>query len=160
VAWNDQEGYEVVRKVGRGKYSEVFEVSARRWGEQVARLVGRGCFVCSVHDCGARQSAMLPRAGLPSSPMHQQPTKRTLQGICVPSNSRCIIKILKPVKKKKIRREIKILQNLAGGPNIIQLLDVVSCWAWWGLGWGCCMVLHATWHCMGGLARRLRRVAC
>lgn len=26
VAWNDQEGYEVVRKVGRGKYSEVFEV--------------------------------------------------------------------------------------------------------------------------------------
>jgi len=31
---------------------------------------------------------------------------------------------LKPVKKKKIRREIKILQNLCGGPNIIQLLDV------------------------------------
>lgn len=29
VAWNDQEGYEVVRKVGRGKYSEVFEVRAR-----------------------------------------------------------------------------------------------------------------------------------
>jgi casein kinase II subunit alpha len=29
------------------------------------------------------------------------------------------------VKKKKIRREIKILQNLAGGPNVIQLLDVV-----------------------------------
>jgi len=29
------------------------------------------------------------------------------------------------VKKKKIRREIKILQNLCGGPNIIKLLDVV-----------------------------------
>jgi hypothetical protein len=29
VSWNDQEGYEVVRKVGRGKYSEVFEVRAR-----------------------------------------------------------------------------------------------------------------------------------
>jgi hypothetical protein len=28
VSWNDQEGYEVVRKVGRGKYSEVFEVRA------------------------------------------------------------------------------------------------------------------------------------
>ena len=29
------------------------------------------------------------------------------------------------MKKKKIRREIKILQNLCGGPNIIKLLDVV-----------------------------------
>ncbi len=47
------------------------------------------------------------------------------QGICVANNQRCIIKILKPVKKKKIRREIKILQNITGGPNIIQLLDVV-----------------------------------
>ena len=33
--------------------------------------------------------------------------------------------ILKPVKKKKIKREIKILQNLSGGPNIIKLLDIV-----------------------------------
>merc|ERR1711865_417011 len=38
---------------------------------------------------------------------------------------KCVIKILKPVKKKKIKREIKILQNLCGGTNIIQLLDVV-----------------------------------
>ena len=29
------------------------------------------------------------------------------------------------MKKKKIKREIKILQNLSGGPNIIALLDVV-----------------------------------
>lgn len=43
----------------------------------------------------------------------------------VVTNERCIIKILKPVKKKKIRREIKILQNLCGGPNIVKLLDVV-----------------------------------
>jgi casein kinase II subunit alpha len=35
------------------------------------------------------------------------------------------VKVLKPVKKKKIKREIKILQNLAGGPNVIGLLDVV-----------------------------------
>ncbi len=41
------------------------------------------------------------------------------------TNSRCVIKVLKPVKKKKIKREIKILQNLAGGKNIVQLLDVV-----------------------------------
>ncbi|MED6134415.1 Casein kinase II subunit alpha [Stylosanthes scabra] len=71
VQWGDQDEYEVVRKVGRGKYSEVFE------------------------------------------------------GINVNSNERCIIKRLKPVKKKKIKREIKILQNLCGGPNIVKLLDIV-----------------------------------
>ena len=60
-----------MRKVGRGKYSEVFE------------------------------------------------------GINILNDDKCIIKVLKPVKKKKIKREIKILQNLAGGPNIIALLDVV-----------------------------------
>ena len=38
---------------------------------------------------------------------------------------KCVIKVLKPVKKKKIKREIKILQNLSGGPNIVGLLDVV-----------------------------------
>lgn len=37
-----------------------------------------------------------------------------------------MIKILKPVKKSKIKREIKVLQNLCGGPNIIKLLDVVQ----------------------------------
>jgi len=41
------------------------------------------------------------------------------------NDSKCVIKVLKPVKKKKIKREIKILQNLAGGPNIVSLLDVV-----------------------------------
>ncbi|CAN7072664.1 unnamed protein product [Brassica oleracea var. botrytis] len=71
VQWGEQDDYEVVRKVGRGKYSEVFE------------------------------------------------------GININSNEKCVIKILKPVKKKKIRREIKILQNLCGGPNIVKLFDVV-----------------------------------
>jgi|TARA_B110000977_G_scaffold195746_2_gene274776 casein kinase II subunit alpha len=70
VNWGEQDEYEVVRKVGRGKYSEVFE---------------------GVHG----------------------------------ETSKCVIKILKPVKKKKIKREIKILQNLTGGPNIIKLLDIV-----------------------------------
>ena len=72
VSWGEQDDYEVVRKVGRGKYSEVFE--------------------------GVRAQAV---------------------------DQKCIIKILKPVKKKKIKREIKILQNLAGGINVISLLDVV-----------------------------------
>ncbi|XP_039009357.1 casein kinase II subunit alpha-2-like [Hibiscus syriacus] len=71
VQWGDQDDYDVARKVGRGKYSEVFE------------------------------------------------------GINVNNNERCIIKILKPVRKKKIKREIKILQNLCGGPNIVKLLDIV-----------------------------------
>ncbi|CAI5510007.1 unnamed protein product [Closterium sp. Naga37s-1] len=71
VQWGDQDDYEVVRKVGRGKYSEVFE------------------------------------------------------GVNAVNSEKCIIKILKPVKKKKIKREIKILQNLCGGPNIIRLLDIV-----------------------------------
>ena len=29
------------------------------------------------------------------------------------------------VKESKIKREIKILQNLCGGPNIINLMDIV-----------------------------------
>ncbi|KAI8997965.1 Pkinase-domain-containing protein [Gaertneriomyces semiglobifer] len=71
IHWNAQDNYEIIRKIGRGKYSEVFE------------------------------------------------------GINITNNQKCCIKVLKPVKKKKIKREIKILQNLAGGPNIINLLDVV-----------------------------------
>jgi len=71
VQWGVQEPYEIVSKVGRGKYSEVFEA------------------------------------------------------INVTNNERFIIKILKPVREKKIRREIKILRNLDGGTNIIRLLDVV-----------------------------------
>ncbi|KAI8982590.1 putative casein kinase II, alpha chain [Pilobolus umbonatus] len=71
VKWGDQDKYEIYRKVGRGKYSEVFE------------------------------------------------------GIEITSQTRCIIKALKPVKKKKILREIKILQNLYGGPNIVKLHDIV-----------------------------------
>ncbi|RKP04714.1 kinase-like domain-containing protein [Thamnocephalis sphaerospora] len=69
--WGSQDNYEVVRKIGRGKYSEVFE------------------------------------------------------GVTANDQTPCVIKVLKPVKKKKIKREIKILQNLSGGPNVIKLLDVV-----------------------------------
>ncbi|SAM08032.1 hypothetical protein [Absidia glauca] len=71
VQWGTQDDYEICRKVGRGKYSEVFEGANVLTGEQ------------------------------------------------------CVIKVLKPVKKKKIKREIKILQTLDGGPNIIGLLDIV-----------------------------------
>lgn len=72
VDWANQDDYQLVRKLGRGKYSEVFEA------------------------------------------------------INITSTEKCVVKILKPVKKKKIKREIKILENLRGGTNIITLLAVVK----------------------------------
>uniref|UniRef100_A0A3Q0QQC4 non-specific serine/threonine protein kinase n=1 Tax=Amphilophus citrinellus TaxID=61819 RepID=A0A3Q0QQC4_AMPCI len=71
VEWN-QDDFQLVRKLGRGKYSEVFEA------------------------------------------------------INITNNEKVVVKILKPVKKKKIKREIKILENLRGGPNIISLIDIVK----------------------------------
>jgi len=72
IEWSDNiDNYEILRKIGRGKYSEVFE------------------------------------------------------GVNTATEERIVIKILKPVKKKKIKREIKILQNLTGGTNIISLYDIV-----------------------------------
>ncbi|CAO3611885.1 unnamed protein product [Cunninghamella echinulata] len=72
ISWGTQNNYEIFRKIGRGKYSEVFE------------------------------------------------------GINTVNQQLCVIKVLKPVKMLKIQREIKILQNLSGGTNIIGLLDVVQ----------------------------------
>lgn len=40
--------------------------------------------------------------------------------------SLCVIKVLKPVRINKINREINILKELRGGPNISQLIDVVQ----------------------------------
>ncbi|KAH8923437.1 putative casein kinase II subunit alpha [Atractiella rhizophila] len=72
--WGETEQYVVIRKVGKGKYGDVFEGRRGEDGERVA------------------------------------------------------IKVLKPVKKDKILREIKILQNLYGGPNIIKMQDMVMDW--------------------------------
>ena len=47
------------------------------------------------------------------------------EGINTENDNRIVIKVLKPVKKAKIRREIKILKTLKGGVNVINLLDVV-----------------------------------
>ncbi|GAA6057241.1 hypothetical protein JCM3770_003818 [Rhodotorula araucariae] len=71
LQWGLQDRYEITRKLGRGKYSEVFE------------------------------------------------------GIDLPSDSLVVIKVLKPIKKKKVKRELKVLTNLRGGTNIISILDVV-----------------------------------
>jgi len=71
MSFGKQSDYEIVRRLGRGKYSEVFE------------------------------------------------------GVAIQIGQPCTIKVLKPVKQKKILREIKVLQDLLGAPNVVQLLDVV-----------------------------------
>ncbi|PNW76047.1 hypothetical protein CHLRE_12g549800v5 [Chlamydomonas reinhardtii] len=37
----------------------------------------------------------------------------------------CVIKVMRPVKEHRLRREVKILQHVSGGPNIVRLLDIV-----------------------------------
>ncbi|KAF8001403.1 casein kinase II subunit alpha [Metschnikowia aff. pulcherrima] len=71
IEWGSIRNYEIVSKIGRGKYSEVFE------------------------------------------------------GVNVRNDEPCVIKVLKPVKMKKIFREVKILKNITGGPNVVALLDIV-----------------------------------
>ncbi|KAL0237470.1 hypothetical protein PCE1_000867 [Barthelona sp. PCE] len=71
IEWGNQDRYEITRKIGRGKYSDVFE----GWDTE--------------------------------------------------ADEKVIIKILKPVKKRKIRREIKILTTLNGGPNIVGVVEIV-----------------------------------
>ena len=46
-------------------------------------------------------------------------------GVNMITSQEVAIKIFKPVKKEKIRREVKIMYQLVGSPNIIQVFDVV-----------------------------------
>lgn len=71
IKWNKLDDYEIGEKMGRGKYSDVFEATNKK------------------------------------------------------NEEKCAIKFLKPVRKKKIKREINVLNNLRGGVNIITLLAVV-----------------------------------
>lgn len=48
------------------------------------------------------------------------------RGVDLLTNKDVVIKILKPVKKVKVRREIKILETLQGGPFIIDLVNKVA----------------------------------
>ena len=72
ISFSSMDPYQVKKKIGRGRYSEVFEGT------------------------------------------------NTNNGVT------CVIKVLKPVRYKKVKREIKILENLSGGPQIIQLYDIVQ----------------------------------
>ena len=72
VLFGPPDDYEFTRKIGRGRYSEVF------------------------------------------------------RGVDLLKNEDVVVKIIKPVKKVKVRREIKILQTLKDGPFIIDLKNVVA----------------------------------
>jgi len=41
------------------------------------------------------------------------------------NDERCVIKVLKPIKKRKIKKEVKVLMNVLGAPNTVRLLDMV-----------------------------------
>src|ERR1700733_13184269 len=69
--------------------------------------------------------SLFSHAELTRYPSGRGKYSEVFEGINVVNYQKCVIKVLKPVKKKKIKREIKILQNLAGGPNIVTLYDVV-----------------------------------
>ncbi|KAJ5074056.1 casein kinase ii subunit alpha-3 [Anaeramoeba ignava] len=72
ILWNSKNNYQMVSKIGHGKYSEVFKALNIQTGEP------------------------------------------------------CVVKVLKPVRKAKINREIKVLQALKDGPNILKLIDLVK----------------------------------
>ena len=48
------------------------------------------------------------------------------EGINALNDEKVAIKVLKPIKEQKIRREAKILEAVKGGPNIIELIAVVK----------------------------------
>lgn len=72
IKWSEPDRYEIISRLGGGKYSEVFEA------------------------------------------------------IDTANNEKCVIKVLKPILETKIKREIKVLRNLSGAPNVVALLDVVE----------------------------------
>ena len=47
------------------------------------------------------------------------------EGINIVKDKNVVIKVIKPVKYKKIRREVTILEILKGHENIVTLLDVI-----------------------------------
>lgn len=92
-----------MRKLGRGKYSEVFEAINITNNEKV---------VVKILKVSARLAAGHPI-------IHARFRLDSFSSFSP-------LVLNQPVKKKKIKREIKILENLRGGTNIIQLVDTVK----------------------------------
>lgn len=72
ISWGKQENYEILRKLGRGRYSDVYE------------------------------------------------------GLDIINNIKVAIKILKPIKKSKVLREVKVLRVLEGCRGVPKVLDIVK----------------------------------
>jgi casein kinase II subunit alpha len=96
--------------------------SARLVSEQIQSLHLTGALPLSWMTCATLNSCI---SKLTIVNTGRGKYSEVFEGINVVNYQKCVIKVLKPVKKKKIKREIKILQNLAGGPNVVALLDVV-----------------------------------
>ena len=82
--WNPPDAYQLVCRLGRGKYSEVF---------------------LALHH--------QPRPHPPPQPPQRRPQRQL------------VIKVLKPVRKLKIKREVHVLQQMGACGGCVQLLDVV-----------------------------------
>lgn len=106
-----------MRKLGRGKYSEVFEAINITNNEKV---------VVKILKVSARLAAGQPIIRTPLC--YRDPLSFIAlffsANVCLGSSG--LSGWNQPVKKKKIKREIKILENLRGGTNIIQLVDTVK----------------------------------
>lgn len=76
--------------------------------------VGKGAAGWGEIQCRALSPHLLPTylSTLPHTQVGRGKYSEVFEGIHVGTAAKCIIKILKPVKKKKIKREIKILQNI------------------------------------------------
>ncbi|KAG6535168.1 hypothetical protein ZIOFF_000130 [Zingiber officinale] len=111
VQWGEQDDYEVVRKVGRGKYSEVFE----------------GVHITNNEKCIIKilKPVKKKKLGASGLDMIKQMGLHTELLLAIQPHFLLALNNLIVHKTIAIKREIKILQNLCGGPNIIKLLDIV-----------------------------------
>lgn len=75
---------------------------------------------------GTSRAALLSGTlnGLLIGPTGEGEYSEVFQGVDLVNDQDCVVKVLKPVKKRRVKREIKILQELRNGPNIVGLLDV------------------------------------
>jgi casein kinase II subunit alpha len=111
VSSSSQDNYEVVRKVGRGKYSEVFEgINMKNNQKCIIKILKpvKKKKVQLFNNCRLSLTCLMALTRFHFG-LHSQARHLCLYGPALP----------------QIKREIKILQNLRGGPNIIQLLDIV-----------------------------------
>ena len=106
---------------------QTYVFMAHRSSQRVCKLTGtRPTDTRSCSGSGAESIQRCAQRRLPQRhTLIPAIVMKVFEGVDMSNEETCIIKVLKPVAKKKIRREIKILRNLTGGPNIVGLLDVV-----------------------------------